>query len=243
MRGKTRKGFTLIELLVVVAIIAILAALLLPALGRAREQARRSNCLNNLKQMNLLLRIYANDYRGWFPAAAVYTYDGTNWSASEAVTPLQDLVIGPGDGTWDMLFPRYSTTPGLMVCPSSGHAPWGYGWYEAQIADGIADPHVPPAANEIHSNNSSYAYATALRDDDDHDMALMADMRGRQAAHNHVLWARNLDDRSIHITDGSNVLYVGGHAAWLPGITGHEQVKNPASGERGTMRNPVRQGW
>ncbi len=64
------KGFTLIELLVVIAIIAILAAMLFPVFARAREQARKTTCLSNLKQIGLASHMYAQDYDELFPVDA-----------------------------------------------------------------------------------------------------------------------------------------------------------------------------
>lgn len=69
-----RKGFTLIELLVVVAIIAILAAMLLPALSKAREKARSAVCMGNLKQIFLAFSIYVQDNEEFFPPAYYYTF-------------------------------------------------------------------------------------------------------------------------------------------------------------------------
>ena len=62
-----KKGFTLIELLVVIAIIAILAAMLLPALSQARENARRAVCMNNLKQLGIIITLYTLDYNEYLP--------------------------------------------------------------------------------------------------------------------------------------------------------------------------------
>ena len=67
-----RRGFTLIELLVVIAIIAILAAILFPVFARAREKARESSCLSNLRQIGTALQMYASDYDDYLPLANEY---------------------------------------------------------------------------------------------------------------------------------------------------------------------------
>ncbi len=101
-----RAAFTLTELLVVIAIIAILAALLLPALARAKESARRVQCLSNLKQCSLGLRSFSQDHEGYFP-----------WH----VAPAEGGSHGPLAGEAWRHFAAVSNelrTPRILTCPA-----------------------------------------------------------------------------------------------------------------------------
>ncbi|MCK5000003.1 MAG: type II secretion system protein [Anaerohalosphaera sp.] len=112
---KNKTGFTLIELLVVISIIAMLLAILMPALGKVKEQARRVVCMSNLAQWGLVLTLYTEDHDGHF-FAGDYDYtdpnDNTTYSSSNS-----DI--------WPNALESYYQTHRLKFCPSAGFSNWG----------------------------------------------------------------------------------------------------------------------
>lgn len=115
-----QKGFTLIELLVVIAIIAILASILFPVFARARENARRSSCQSNLKQIGLGIMQYVQDYDGAYMAARGRELNsaGNAWTTNNAPQWWNTGQYGEPAIPWFQPLYPYTKSVDILICPS-----------------------------------------------------------------------------------------------------------------------------
>lgn len=110
-----RSAFTLIELLIVIAIIAVLAAILFPVFAQAREQARKTTCLSNLRQIGTAFHLYTQDYDEGFPNTGdPYLYAGRHWRWP--VMPY--LAAGQRQAAQSFNAMNGGSSPSILICPS-----------------------------------------------------------------------------------------------------------------------------
>lgn len=210
LKSHFRGGFTLIELLVVIAIIAILAAILFPVFGRARENARRSSCQNNLKQIALGFIQYAQDNDERLPLSTDGSSgdaepDGWMYYSGFSTPPLR---FAPAQGS----IYSYLKNAAVFVCPSDAAGRESGNSYASNSC--VFQPLSPPVAGYNAGKNLSQFEDTSK-------WMLLA-----EEAPISNLRAGSTDDAYIHLQtaanshstrhfEGSNLAFLDGHVKWL----------------------------
>ncbi len=149
MSRRTRSGFTLVELLVVITIIAMLMALLLPVLGKVQETGRRTQCLNNQRQVGEAMLTYATNAGGTMPPSVTQTSDGTKlgWAQNLMMQMGRGDLAYPGTAAGYAAILAQKPLVPMLVCPSDATKASGTGGPLSLVVNGGVPNNYGPATN------------------------------------------------------------------------------------------------